>query len=148
MNQHVRREFNIPGVTFGERYDNSPIVFSNPARIPPDSANDYVPSTNPGGRLPHLWLGPDESLYDCLNFEWTVLAGSPEARAQAAQLVEDGRRTGLDVGLVVLEGPRDVYAADDILIVRPDQVIAWRGSSRLAHDGASTWAAVARLAAA
>lgn len=88
---------------FVQRCDASPIVFSDPARIPPDSANDYVPSTNPGGRLPHVWLGPDASSYDGLNFEWTVLAGSPQARERAAARAEDGRRTGLEVGLVALE---------------------------------------------
>jgi len=144
LNEHVRREFNIPGVTFGERYDNSPLVFSDSLRVPPDSANEYVPSTNPGGRLPHVWLGPDESLYDRLNFEWTVLAGSPEARRPAAQLAQEGRSAGLDVGLVVLEQPCEVYTPDDVLLVRPDQVIAWRGSSGVAHDGAAIWSAVAR----
>jgi 2-polyprenyl-6-methoxyphenol hydroxylase-like FAD-dependent oxidoreductase len=148
LQAHVQREFNIPGVTFGERYDASPIVFSDPAKIPPDSANEYVPSTNPGGRLPHVWLSPEESLYDRLNFEWTVLAGSPQARDQALALAESGRRAGLDVGLVVLAQQFGVYAPDDILLVRPDQVIAWRGCASRACDGAAIWSAVAQLPAA
>ena len=34
LNAHVRREFNIPGVTFGERVDASPLVFSEPDQVP------------------------------------------------------------------------------------------------------------------
>jgi 2-polyprenyl-6-methoxyphenol hydroxylase-like FAD-dependent oxidoreductase len=44
LNQHVRLEFNIPGVTFGGRYDGSPIVVTDGSTPPPDAANSYQPS--------------------------------------------------------------------------------------------------------
>src|SRR5690606_22328639 len=98
LDDHVRREFNIPGVTFGERYDGSPVIAGDGSTPPPDSANDYQPSTCPGGRLPHVWLEGERSLYDELGFEWTVLA--PLARRDAAQaLVAAGSAAGLDVTL-------------------------------------------------
>jgi 2-polyprenyl-6-methoxyphenol hydroxylase-like FAD-dependent oxidoreductase len=143
LDAHARREFNIPGVTFGERYDASPIVFSDTARIPPDSANEYAPSTNPGGRLPHIWLSATESLYDRLNFEWTVLAGSAKANQRAQVLVDSGRLAGLDVELLTLQVQSDLYAEQDILVVRPDQVVAWRGSADVPADPAAIWATVA-----
>ena len=52
LNAHVRREFNIPGVTFGGRYDASPIIVRDGSPAPPDSANSYTPSASPGGRPP------------------------------------------------------------------------------------------------
>lgn len=148
LGAHVRREFNIPGVTFGERYDDSPIVFSDPAQVPPDEANAYVPSTNPGGRLPHRWLGGDRSLYDRLGFEWTVIA--PPALAPAAQALADAGRThGLDVALLMLDGPDLADAGDlfdhGLLLVRPDQVVAWRGTD--GADADAVWHRAARLAA-
>lgn len=141
LDAHVRREFNIPGVTFGERYDDSPLVFSNPDQVPADQANEYVPTTNPGGRLPHHWLGGEQSLYDQLGFEWTVLAPDP-LQAEAQALTDAGSAAGLDVKLLVLPADQVADLLDGgLLIVRPDQVIAWRGTT--AQDAASVWARVA-----
>ena len=53
FNAHARREFNIPGVTFGGRYDGSPIIVGDGTQPPPDSANEYVATACPGGRPPH-----------------------------------------------------------------------------------------------
>src|SRR5690606_21240503 len=124
LDAHVRREFNIPGVTFGERYDESPLVFSDPDHVPTDQANEYIPTTNPGGRLPHCWLGGEHSLYDLLGFEWTVLAPVP-LQAEAQALADAGSAAGLDVKLLVLAADQVGDLLDDgLLIVRPDQVIA------------------------
>ncbi|WP_291023727.1 FAD-dependent oxidoreductase [Hydrogenophaga sp.] len=141
LNAHVRREFNIPGVTFGERYDDSPIVVSDGGAPPPDSANDYQASTCPGGRLPHVWLGGERSLYDELGFEWTVLA--PGTRRDAAQaLAASGAAVGLDVKLRLCNEPEAHEAlGDTVLLVRPDQVVAWRGTT--AADPGKLWQRVA-----
>lgn len=141
LGAHVRREFNIPGVTFGERVDASPIVFGDPARAPSDQANAYHPSTEPGGRLPHRWLNGERSLYDLLGFEWTVLAPT-DAVAVAERLAEVGNAAGLAVTVLPL-GTEDVgdLLADGLLLVRPDQVIAWRGTE--VGDAAGLWARVA-----
>jgi len=141
LNAHVRREFNIPGVTFGERCDTSPLVFSDPAQVPPDQANEYIPTTVPGGRLPHCWLDGERSLYDLLGFEWTVLA--PGHLRDAAQGLGDaGTACGLDVQVLVLPADQVGRLLDDgMLLVRPDQVIAWRG--QVARDPGALWATVA-----
>lgn len=143
LGAHVRREFNIPGVTFGERVDASPIVFGDPTRAPSDQANAYHPSTEPGGRLPHRWLNGERSLYDLLGFEWTVLAPI-HASAEATRLAEAGRAVGLDVTVLSLaaEEAGDLLA-DGLLLVRPDQVIVWRGA-QVPGDTAAIWARVAR----
>lgn len=142
LGAHVRREFNIPGVTFGERYDASPIVFGDAAQAPRDQANEYVPSTLPGGRLPHRWLGGERSLYDLLGFEWTVL--TPAHRAlEAERLADAGRAAGLDVTVLPLDASEVGDLLDEgLLLVRPDQMIAWRGAD--VPDAAAIWARVAR----
>lgn len=143
LNAHVRREFNIPGVTFGERCDASPLVFSDPAEVPPDQANEYIPTTTPGGRLPHRWLDGERSLYDLLGFEWTVLA--PEHLQGEAQVLADaGASAGLDVKVLVLKADQmDGLLANGMLLVRPDQVVAWRGNT--APEPGVLWARVAAL---
>lgn len=141
LNAHVRREFNIPGVTFGERVDASPLVFSEPDQVPPDQANAYVPSTAPGGRLPHRWLPGARSLYDVLGFEWTVLAPPPLA-AEAERLAQAGRSEGWSVSVLELSADEVGDLLDGgLLLVRPDQVVAWRGVT--VADARSIWRRVA-----
>jgi len=116
---HGRAEFNIPGITFGGRYDGSPAIVSDGSAPPPDTANLYVSSACPGGRPPHLWMPDGRSLYDLFGFEWTLLAFKPaQVPAQA------------NLKILQLENSeaRDLYGADFVLI-RPDQIVAWRGNS-------------------
>jgi 2-polyprenyl-6-methoxyphenol hydroxylase-like FAD-dependent oxidoreductase len=134
LEAHARAEFNIPGVTFGGRYDGSPIIVGDGTTPPPDAANVYRPSACPGGRPPHVWLPDGCSLYDLFGFEWTLLrlrsgADSGEAFAAAATA------RGLDVKIVdAPEGARDLYEAD-LALIRPDQIVAWRGDA-IADAGA------------
>jgi 2-polyprenyl-6-methoxyphenol hydroxylase-like FAD-dependent oxidoreductase len=127
LNRHVRLEFNIPGVTFGGRYDGSPLIVPDGSQPPPDTANSYTPTACPGGRPPHAWLADGRSLYDSLHFEWTLLALGPQAPdttpfAQAAQAL------GLDLRVVRHEAPElhALYEAP-LALIRPDQIVAWRG---------------------
>jgi 2-polyprenyl-6-methoxyphenol hydroxylase-like FAD-dependent oxidoreductase len=134
LDQHARREFNIPGITFGGRYDGSPIIVSDGSTPPPDAANVYVPSACPGGRAPHAWLDgqlwPEDgvSLYDLFGFEWTLLQFDQTA-PDVAPMREAARALGVDLKIVVLPADlRDLYEAD-LVLIRPDQVVAWRGSA-------------------
>jgi 2-polyprenyl-6-methoxyphenol hydroxylase-like FAD-dependent oxidoreductase len=116
---HGRAEFNIPGVTFGGRYDGSPAIVSDGSAPPPDTANLYVPTACPGGRPPHLWMPDGRSFYDLFGFEWTLLAFK---RADIASCPT------LKILQLDNEEARELYGADFVLI-RPDQIVAWRGSS-------------------
>jgi len=127
---HGRAEFNIPGITFGGRYDGSPAIVPDGSSPPPDRANEYAPSACPGGRPPHLWLDNGRSLYDEFGFEWTLLRmGSKDGRA----FVEAARRRGLELKLVDVKKARDLYEAD-LALIRPDQMVAWRGNSDAGAD--------------
>ncbi len=125
---HGRREFNIPGITFGTRIDGSPAIVSDGTAPPPDRPNEYVPTACPGGRPPHAWLTGGASLYDRFGFEFTLLdlGRDPD---RAAPLVEAARSAGLPLTHVAPGDPalRGLYEADYALI-RPDQTVAWRGS--------------------
>lgn len=128
LEQHARAEFNIPGVTFGGRYDGSPIIVSDGSQPPPDAANVYVPSACPGGRAPHAWLEDGASLYDLFGFEWTLLQFGEVASAHAA-VADSVRMFGVELKLVTLpKSLRDLYEAD-LALIRPDQIVAWRGSA-------------------
>jgi len=127
FSNHGRTEFNIPGITFGGRYDGSPAIVPDGTTPPPDTPNVYVPSACPGGRPPHLWLPDGRSLYDLFGFEWTLLAFRPTTLAA---------RHNLKILELQSEQARDLYGADFILI-RPDQIVAWRGNSD--RDADAVW---------
>jgi hypothetical protein len=125
LNAHARAEFNIPGITFGARYDGSPVIVPDGTLPPPDAPNAYVPTACPGGRAPHLWLPDGRSLFDTFGFEWTLLRlGS----ASGAAFAHAAARLGLDLRVVDVPQARELYAAD-LALIRPDQVVAWRGST-------------------
>jgi 2-polyprenyl-6-methoxyphenol hydroxylase-like FAD-dependent oxidoreductase len=120
LERHGRAEFNIPGITFGTRYDGSPVIVADGSEGPPDAANTYVPSACPGGRAPHMWLDDGLSLFDLFDFEWTLLRlgpNPPQARLDGVKIVD-----------VPLPEARDLYEAP-LVLIRPDQVVAWRGST-------------------
>lgn len=131
--RHAREEFNIPGVTFGGRYDGSPVIASDGTLPPPDAPNVYVPTACPGGRAPHLWLADGQSLFDTFGFEWTLLCldrRAPNVGAWGRAASELG--VDLKIDKLDSEEARDLYAAD-LALIRPDQVVAWRGNGRGAN---------------
>ena len=141
FNHHARFEFNIPGITFGGRYDGSPIVVPDGTAPPPDAPNSYQPTGCPGGRAPHLWLGDRRSLYDALGFEFTLLQlGGKPAGAAGFRAAAEAMNVPLSVVPVAGDEARDLYGAD-LALIRPDQIVAWRGNA------SSKAAAVLRRAA-
>jgi 2-polyprenyl-6-methoxyphenol hydroxylase-like FAD-dependent oxidoreductase len=128
LNMHARAEFNIPGVTFGGRYDGSPIIVPDGSTPPPDTANEYISSASPGGRAPHLWIDDDTSLFDLFGFDFTLLRlGSRPASAEP--FVTAAASLGIPLKIVdaASEEARALYEAD-LALIRPDQMVAWRGN--------------------
>ncbi len=127
-NKHARAEFNIPGFTLGARYDGSPVIASDGTKPPPDGPNIYHPTACPGGRAPHMWFADGSSLYDKLGFEWTLLRMTDDTDATDA-IVKAAAAAGMTLTLADIPDAslRALYEADATLI-RPDQVVAWRGN--------------------
>ena len=127
LEAHGKAEFNIPGITFGTRYDGSPIVFSEPRETAEDLPNVYVPTASPGGRAPHYWIDADTSLYDLFGFEWTLLRlGNTE---KGAAFAKAAAKAGMVLSIVSHAAPElsALYEAP-LVLIRPDQVVAWRGT--------------------
>ena len=129
LHAHARFEFDIPGITFGGRCGGSPIILSDGTPPPADSINNYVPSACPGGRAPHLWLPDGRSLYDALGFEFTVVRSGPKP-PDAASFKTVAAALGIPLAVVDVasEEARDLYGAD-LALIRPDQIVAWRGNT-------------------
>ena len=133
LNGHARREFNIPGVTFGGRYTHSPLIVEDGTQAPADAANTYIPSACPGGRPPHAWLPDGSSLFDHFNFEWTLLVlgqdKGPLAQ-DALKFSEAALQCHLDFKVLRFDSQEllDLYEAN-LVLIRPDQIVAWRGTN-------------------
>ena len=133
LNGHARREFNIPGVTFGGRYIHSPLIVEDGTQAPADAANTYIPSACPGGRPPHAWLPDGSSLFDHFNFEWTLLVlgedKGPLAQ-DALKFSEAALQCHLDFKVLRFDSQEllDLYEAN-LVLIRPDQIVAWRGTN-------------------
>ena len=133
LNGHARREFNIPGVTFGGRYMQSPLIVADGTQAPADAANTYLPSACPGGRPPHAWLPDGSSLFDHFNFEWTLLVlgkDNSQLAQDALKFSEAALQCHLDFKVLHFDSQEliDLYEAN-LVLIRPDQIVAWRGTN-------------------
>jgi hypothetical protein len=127
FNAHARLEFNIPGVTFGGRYDSSPAIVPDGTKPPKDQANVYEPTATPGGRPPHAWMSDSSSLFDHFGAEWTLLNLSDDA--QLNQAWSDCAKS-LKIELKCLHLPQPQLRAlyeKDLVVIRPDQIVGFRG---------------------
>ncbi|OOO27724.1 hypothetical protein BS627_03130 [Agrobacterium salinitolerans] len=127
LEAHGKSEFNIPGVTFGVRYDHSPIIFSEQPNTGPDLPDVYIPNAAPGGRAPHVWLDMHTSLYDHFGFEWTLLRLC-HSSSSGAELISAARALGMEIAVLDLDQDQliELYRAP-LVLIRPDQIVAWRG---------------------
>lgn len=114
------------GLNFGYFYENSPIIAFDGVAQPPYTMHEFTSSTVPGCRAPHLWLRDSRSLYDALGPDYTLLRFDPSVQVDGFVDAAVGRGMPLSVLDVEAPGARDVYDYK-LLLVRPDQHVAWRG---------------------
>jgi 2,4-dichlorophenol 6-monooxygenase len=146
-------EFNAHGVELGQRYASAAVV---PDGTPePAYTRDpelyYHPTTWPGARLPHVWLGRDGhrvSTHDLAGKgRFCLLTGiAGEAWAEAAAKVAD--EMGVELVAHVIGPGReyiDLYedwararevAEDGCVLVRPDAHVAWRSTAMAGEPAA------------
>jgi hypothetical protein len=86
-----------------------------------------MPSACPGGRVPHLRLRDGSSLFDRLGRGFTLLRTDPSADVDRLTRLALSMRVPLDIVDIDHAEARDFYEAA-LVLVRPDQHVAWRGS--------------------
>jgi 2-polyprenyl-6-methoxyphenol hydroxylase-like FAD-dependent oxidoreductase len=120
-------EFHSLGLVLGYQYDASPVIV--PDGTPPLAESQaYTPTARPGARLPHLWLSDGASLYDRLGTGLTLVRLRDDANV--APFVQAAAASGVPLTVSDLHGQADAdsYGAA-LLLVRPDQHVAWRGAT-------------------
>ena len=120
------QQYACAGLNFGTYYDRSPIIAYDGAEPPAYTMSSFTPSTVPGCRTPHLWLGDGRSLYDAMGPEFTLLRF---AAADVAGLEAAARHRGVPLKVLDVARPQPEIVCDHRLVLsRPDQHVAWRGN--------------------
>jgi 2-polyprenyl-6-methoxyphenol hydroxylase-like FAD-dependent oxidoreductase len=123
-----RKVTEILGIEAGYRYVNSPIVWKESGEAPDPDNPEYVPTAWPGARLPHVWLDDGTALHDHLDLGYTLLRlGNIRMNTSALEKLFVHLGAPLEVLAIGSERARELYGYD-LLLVRPDLHIAWRGN--------------------
>ena len=125
-NVEQRKTNEMIGAELGYRYVGSPIVVDEPGG-PEHLFREYVPTTWPGARLPHVWLDDRTALHDRIGDGYTLLRLG-RTKTDTSCLERAMRETDAPFGVLTIDdrAPRDVYGYD-LIMVRPDLHVVWRG---------------------
>jgi 2-polyprenyl-6-methoxyphenol hydroxylase-like FAD-dependent oxidoreductase len=130
-----RKSNEMIGAELGYRYRDSPVIWPEAGEGPADNFMTYEPTTWPGARLPHVWLDDGAALHDVIGDGYALLrlAG---AQADSAALAQAFGSFSAPFAVLDIneDRPRDVYGYD-LLLLRPDLHVVWRGN-RLPEDPA------------
>ncbi len=130
------KSFRVIGAELGYRYAGSPVISDEPGG-PEPNIEDYVPTSWPGARLPHVWLQPGKiSVHDRITDGFTLLRlGQDKADASDLRAAFGAIGAPFSVLDIDSEAARSVYGFD-YLLVRPDLHVVWRGHSLPENSGA------------
>lgn len=115
------------GIEHGYSYYGSPVVSREDEPPPPFDPERCIPTSYPGTRLPNIYLSDGTPLIDCLGSAFTLLAIGDQATGDFEAVA---RQRGIPLDIVRLpDEPALRLLERKLLLVRPDQHVAWRGDS-------------------
>jgi len=126
-----RKSNEMIGAELGYRYVGSPLIAAESGEGPEHNFMQYVPTTWPGARLPHVWLDDGTAIQDRIGYGrgYTLL------RLGGTRVDTDGLQRAfgaIGAPFQALDfpdaAPRDVYGFD-LLLLRPDMHVVWRGNA-------------------
>jgi 2-polyprenyl-6-methoxyphenol hydroxylase-like FAD-dependent oxidoreductase len=130
-----RKTNEMIGAELGYRYVGSPIVVDEPGG-PEHLFREYLPTTWPGARLPHVWLRDGSALHDRIADGYTLLRlGSSPADTGALDRAMRARGAPFATLSLDDEAARSVYGYE-LILIRPDLHVVWRGN-RAPEDAAA-----------
>ncbi|HUO40428.1 MAG TPA: FAD-dependent monooxygenase [Mycobacterium sp.] len=121
------------GIEFGYRYDTSPVICRESGTAPIQTMHAYTPSSWPGARPPSLFLQDGQAIFDLFGRGFTLLRFADIDVARMVAAAAD-RKVPLDVVDVRDGHARQLYQRD-LVLIRPDQHVAWRGDTAPSDPG-------------
>jgi hypothetical protein len=114
------------GIEFGYRYSKSPVIA--PEDFVEDSTmRDYIPSAAAGARLLHLWREDGTAVHDALGDGYTLLCLAEQTSTGSLERAMQRLGAPLETVRIPESRLRERYGAD-LLLMRPDLHVAWRGN--------------------
>jgi len=120
-----RRSHEMNGVELGYTYAGSPTIISEAEPYIESDFFHYIPNASPGSRFPHVWLKNGRALQDSLGSGYSLLAFG---NADTAPMQRAMRAFGVPLDVLSLDEPAVRFvAARNLVLLRPDHHVAWRG---------------------
>ena len=123
------------GIHFGHRYAGSPVIVPDGTPEPVWDWGSIVPTTWPGARLPSVRLEDGQELYALLGSGFTLLDSSGSGAGK--ELAAEAERLRIPLLHLEIDGDQARTALErSLVLVRPDQHVAWRGDQPPAQPAA------------
>lgn len=137
IQQTKRMEFHALDLVLEAAYENSGAIVPDDRQPGPPAGNGDHRGAAPGGRLPHAWLEPGCSLYDELGDGMTLLVLADDVSDSAGAMAAAAGERRVPLRTIRLPRPdlREKLRAG-LVLVRPDQHVAWRGERAPADPAA------------
>jgi 2-polyprenyl-6-methoxyphenol hydroxylase-like FAD-dependent oxidoreductase len=115
------------GVEMGYRYD-SPVIAGDGVTPPEFDGAHYVPTTAPGSRAPHITLPDGTSPLDAFRDGYTLVSFTGDVSGN--ELTKAAAAAGTPFTVLAIADPKakEIYERD-LVLVRPDGHVAWRGNA-------------------
>jgi 2-polyprenyl-6-methoxyphenol hydroxylase-like FAD-dependent oxidoreductase len=122
-----RKSNEMIGAELGYRYAGSPLI-ADEAGAPEDDFRTYRPTSWPGARLPHVWLDGHVALQDRVGPGYALLRLGPGPKGTTGlEQAMKQRGAPFQVLDVLDAAARELYGVD-LVLLRPDLHVAWRGN--------------------
>lgn len=126
--ERERGENEYRGIELDYRYTGSPVVWPDGSPEPSWTPRDYTPSTWPGSRPPSVLLKDETPIYDRFAAAFTLVDFAGDGRANALLEAAAAQRVPVHHAVVADEHARDIWERD-LVLLRPDHHVAWRGNA-------------------
>ncbi len=128
IRQHKHDEFFARGIVLGCCMVDSPIIRDDGTQQDWAPGVVYHPVATPGCLAPHRWLSDTVSLYDRFGPGFTLLVTAAGCADDIARACAEADAVPLTVLDLPDTGLRPQYGAK-LVLIRPDQHVAWRGDA-------------------
>jgi FAD-dependent monooxygenase len=128
------------GIEMGYRYKSHVIIPDEEASgstEPEWTPSTYLPTTWPGSRPPHVFLSDGRAVFDLFGPDWTLVAFGETFRAQEDFQIAAARLSVPIKVVPLLQEPlAEKLYEHRLVLIRPDQHVAWRADALDSADQA------------
>lgn len=120
------------GIEMGYIYESGILQLPQPGKVKPRfRASQYTPTTWPGSRAPHVFLLDGSSIFDRLGTDWSLVTFTAQSAYSAQLLLDAASSLSIPIKHIDLRAEQHAHSIweRDIVLVRPDEHVAWRANS-------------------